>query len=320
MTEDSGKKIAILDQGSNTLVLLVAKINPDKSYQVIDEKSYFPRLGQAVRETGKLATEAVARSLICLKAAKNYCRDVHQLTEIKIIGTSALRLASNRQQFLDLVEAETGLSIEVISEAKEAEYSFLTAANQLELSAKQKLAAIDIGGLSTEISLSQEGQGQQLEKAVSLPLGAVTTSEKFNFFPPLDKEKRGKVTEYSKKILAQNLDKEKTAVLCGSAGTWVTLASIDQLNKKQRGKSPDNYLLTKDSLQQIIESFYPLSAEEIRERGNIDQNRADVIIAGTEIALATLDFFAVDKIKVKMYGIRLGYLISHYSLLNSKSN
>jgi exopolyphosphatase/guanosine-5'-triphosphate,3'-diphosphate pyrophosphatase len=163
----SSKKVASIDIGTNTILLLIAEVDQGRIKPLFEMETVV-RLGERIHENGILLKEAMSRGLQTLSQYLERCRAM-EVQEIFAVGTSALREARNSQDFLKLVEGKLDLSIKVISGEEEAQLSFLAVARDLEETGKTFLV-VDVGGGSTEFIL---GQGGQIRQWMSLPLGSV---------------------------------------------------------------------------------------------------------------------------------------------------
>ena len=115
---------AIIDLGTNTFQLLVADKSPhDGSLRILYEDHQPVGLGKGAMETGLLQLDAMARALEALERFLWHAQD-RGCTSIEGIGTSILRNTRNAGAFIDLVEAQLNIPIQVISGIQEAEYIF----------------------------------------------------------------------------------------------------------------------------------------------------------------------------------------------------
>src|SRR5690349_13786563 len=112
-------RLAGIDIGSNSIRLIVAEVIPDGSdYRILDDHKETTRLAHGLSSTNRLTAEAMALSLDALRRMKALL-DAHHVQHVETIATSAVREASNGQEFVQLVQAQVGLSIEVISPEEE---------------------------------------------------------------------------------------------------------------------------------------------------------------------------------------------------------
>src|SRR5882672_5692429 len=115
---------AVIDIGTNTLLLLIVD---DRTRPLVD-LCRFGRLGKGLDATGKLSTESIAKSLdIC----REYRRvmDEHGARVPTVIGTQALREATNARDFVAPAEQILGAPIEVIAGEREANLAYAAVAH-----------------------------------------------------------------------------------------------------------------------------------------------------------------------------------------------
>lgn len=140
-------RFAIIDFGSNTVRLVVMSAIPGYSYRLEDEIREVVRLRQGMTEEG-LSDEAMARAFSTLRLFKRFC-DSTGVDTVLATATSAVREAANGEEFVERIEREIGLKLQIIEGESEAYYGVLGALNEMPLSAG---AVLDIGGGSAQIS------------------------------------------------------------------------------------------------------------------------------------------------------------------------
>jgi len=172
--------LAGIDIGTNTLRLLVAETGPDSFHEIYADRKV-TRLGQDLDRRGMLTREAEERSLnVLFDFAEHIQR--HAALHTAVIGTSALRNASNAAPFIEEVKKKTGLDIRVITGNEEARLTLvgvsltLKGCGGLQSDALESGLVIDIGGGSTEIIVTHPAEEP---KMASLPLGAVYLTERY---------------------------------------------------------------------------------------------------------------------------------------------
>ena len=189
------KRVASIDIGTNTILLLIAHTDHEK-LKPLFEKETVVRLGEGLQKSGVLSTDAMERGFRTLDEYLKQCNGAGVQT-IFAVGTSALREAKNSGEFLERVKDRLGLSIEVISGEEEAHLSYLAVARDLKKPDKAMMA-VDVGGGSTEFIL---GKGNQITQCVSLPLGLVRFTEQFLISDPVREEEWEKMKEWIQKML-----------------------------------------------------------------------------------------------------------------------
>lgn len=208
-------RVAGIDCGTNSIRLLVADVDDDGRLTDLDRRMEVVRLGQGVDRTGRLAPEALERTL---DAARRYAAICAELgaERIRFVATSATRDAENRAEFVDGVRAALGVTPEVVDGAEEARLSFRGATSVLAGRHPGPFLVVDIGGGSTEVVLG----GTRVVAAASMDVGCVRLTERHLHADPPEP---GEVAAASADVVAA-LDAAARDVPFGRAATLVGLA------------------------------------------------------------------------------------------------
>ncbi|HEY6480619.1 MAG TPA: Ppx/GppA phosphatase family protein [Streptosporangiaceae bacterium] len=189
----SPRRVAAIDCGTNSIRLLIADVSPDRgALNDVTRRMEIVRLGQGVDATGRLAPDALARTLAVLERYAGAIADAGA-TAVRMVATSATRDASNAAEFTAGVVAILGIEPEVISGAQEARLSFTGATAELagadsEAGAGSEAGSgsvtggaaagmeppylvVDIGGGSTEFVVGT-GPGIAVSAGVGAAIGA----------------------------------------------------------------------------------------------------------------------------------------------------
>ncbi|MGE0624554.1 MAG: exopolyphosphatase [Pseudomonadales bacterium] len=161
------RQLAALDLGSNSFHLLVAQESNGR-LQVVDRIKEMVRLAEGIEANKSLNPEVVARALDCLVRFSQRLRGLAP-EDIRVVGTSTLRRASNANAFLDEAERILGTEVEIISGREEARLIYLGVSHALEDTSDRRLV-VDIGGGSTELILGRRFRAEVME---SLHMGCV---------------------------------------------------------------------------------------------------------------------------------------------------
>lgn len=212
-------RVAAIDCGTNSIRLLVADRDGDGLREVL-RRTEIVRLGQGVDVTGRIAPEAMERTLAMSREYARLARE-HDVTAARFVATSASRDASNAAEFVDGVVGAFGdldVRPEVVSGEEEAALSFTGATIGLaESGAESPYLVVDLGGGSTELV---RGSGTTVEQAISLDMGSVRLTERhLSDDPPTPEE----IRVASAEVDAALDEAERTVDLSG-IGTLVGLA------------------------------------------------------------------------------------------------
>ncbi|WP_231686742.1 Ppx/GppA family phosphatase [Bacillus sp. JCM 19034] len=163
---------AIVDLGSNSIRLVINEIEKNGRYKEVHNFKTVARLSSHLNEQGILSNEGIQIILDTLSRFKTILTS-HQINNINIIATAAMRKAENKKEIVKLVKKKLNLDIQILSEYEEAYYGYLAVVNSMSI---ETGLTIDIGGGSTEITYFKN---RKLIYYHSFPFGAVTLHKQF---------------------------------------------------------------------------------------------------------------------------------------------
>ena len=149
-------RFAVIDLGTNTCNLLIANASVDGSFETLYDRKLPVKLGRGGIHNNILLSEAIERGIAALQNHSITIQS-YNVTNVMVIGTSALRGADNRDEFINKVEALLGWKIKIIGGDLEADLIF----RGVKLSIPDgmgKYLIMDIGGGSTEFILVNDGE------------------------------------------------------------------------------------------------------------------------------------------------------------------
>jgi len=307
--ERKGKKmrIASIDIGTNTILLLIAEIEGEK-LEPLFEVETIVRLGEGVHKNGILLKEAMNRGLQTLTQYLERCQAM-EAQKIFAAGTSALREAKNSDDFLRMIKDRLDLSIEIISGEEEAQLSFLAVARDLK-ELKKSILVVDVGGGSTEFIL---GKGERIEQWVSLPLGSVRFTEQFLLSDPVREKEWEQMERKIEELLVNIPHSQEPLSMVAVGGTATTLASVEQGLEEFIPEKIHHFLLKKEGLKNQLLLYRSKTVEERKKIPGLPPNRADVVLAGGAILYRAMEELNCPSVLVSCHGIRYGLL---YKRLN----
>ena len=167
----NGRVVSFLDLGTNSLRLLVVRLNPNHSYTILTRQKQQVRLGEGEFEDEEITPQAMERAAIVTKRFTDLARTFSS-EEFVAVATSAAREASNQNELLHLLRQEAQIDLRVISGREEARLIYLGVASGTHLT-NIPVFFIDIGGGSTEVAIGDAREYQYLD---SFKLGAIRLS------------------------------------------------------------------------------------------------------------------------------------------------
>ncbi|MCZ6450699.1 MAG: Ppx/GppA family phosphatase, partial [Deltaproteobacteria bacterium] len=109
-----GRRLATIDVGTNTILLLVAELGKKGGFRFIEDRAEITRLGEGVDRSGLLGEGGQERTLEVLRGYCERCRSLN-VEEIDVAGTSALRDARNAGDFKARLKRELKLDLRVLA-------------------------------------------------------------------------------------------------------------------------------------------------------------------------------------------------------------
>ena len=304
MTSDptSLKRVASIDIGTNTILLLIAKAEGGRIRPLFEIETV-ARLGEGVQKNGILLKEAMDRGFQTLSQYSKWCREM-EVQEIFAAGTSALREAKNSEEFLKLIKEKLDLSIDVIAGEEEAQLSFLAVAKDLQ-EEENPILVVDVGGGSTEFIL---GKGNQINQWISLPLGSVRFTEQFLRSDPVQKKESEMMEKRIRELLVSIPHSKEPLSMVAVGGTATALASVEQGLEEFIPEKIHHFILEKEALKNQLLLYQSKTVEERKKIPGLSPARADVILAGGTILYLAMKELNYPSVLVSCHGVRYGLL------------
>jgi exopolyphosphatase/guanosine-5'-triphosphate,3'-diphosphate pyrophosphatase len=299
--------VAFMDFGTNSVRLLVVRIEPNQACTVLHQLKETVRLGDGEFARHLLQPQAIERTVAAARRFADVARAAGA-EEIVAVGTAATREAENRAAFLKKLEAEAGIDVHVVSGKEEARLIYLGVASGIDLGPRQAFF-IDIGGGSTETAVGGQDDALYLN---SLKLGAIRLTNQFlrgvegPISADLYERIRAHVRHEGARTLA-DLRAYRIDLAVGSSGTIENLADVCIRAFKDRPRQPDD-VLTYADLRRGIRMLCSLPLEDRRNVPGINPMRADIIIGGAAIVDVLMEELGIQELRVSDRGLRDGLL------------
>jgi len=272
-------RVAAIDCGTNSIRLLVADVDRTAGTLVdLDRRMEVVRLGQGVDRTGRIAPEAMARTLDAAQRYGRICDDLG-VEAVRFVATSASRDAENRDEFVAGVRDALGVEPEVVEGTEEAALSFRGATGVLAARHPGPYLVVDLGGGSTELVLGAAAP----EAAFSMDVGCVRITERHLLGDPPTPDE---ITAARSDVRVA-LDEAATVVPLGKAVTLVGLAgSVTTVTAHALGLPTyqpariDGAVLPVETVLAACDDLLARSHAQRAELGFMHPGRVDVIGAG----------------------------------------
>jgi exopolyphosphatase / guanosine-5'-triphosphate,3'-diphosphate pyrophosphatase len=305
--EQGNRQVAVIDLGSNSWRLVVFTYSPGSWWKRTDELYETVRIGEGLAATGRLGEEAIERGLETLGVFGRFCQ-AHGLSaaDIHPVATSAIRDASNRDEFVQRAQDATGLQIVVLSAEEEARYGYVAAVNTTTITDG---VVVELGGGSMQLVEVWDRRAHALD---SFPLGAVRlTEELLPGSGPVKKKDLNRVRDRVRATL-EDVDWfwDTGERLVGMGGAARNLAAAAQRSADELDLGVQGFLLTPEMMSELVQTLASMPSAERGSVPGIKPGRGDIILAAAvalETVLSEGEFVGIE---VTEAGLREGVFLA----------
>ncbi|MGB6118069.1 MAG: Ppx/GppA family phosphatase [Mesorhizobium sp.] len=310
---------AALDLGTNNCRLLVAAPTRPGQFRVVDAFSRIVRLGEGLSANRRLGDDAMRRAIEALAICAGKLRS-KRVRLHRLIATEACRSAENGEEFLDRVERETGLKLEIINRETEARLAVSGCGSLVEQDV-EAVVLFDIGGGSSEIALIDLAGGRTPRLAnhivswTSLPVGVVSLAERFGgrdvtpeIFEAMIRDVSGMLASFEGKGKLGSRAAGKGFHLLGTSGTVTTLAGVFLGLERYDRRRVDGLWLNNDDVDAMTARLLSWDFPTRVANACIGADRADLVLAGCAILEAIRRQWPSERLRVADRGLREGIL------------
>jgi exopolyphosphatase/guanosine-5'-triphosphate,3'-diphosphate pyrophosphatase len=300
-------RIAAIDIGTNSLHMIVCRVRPDLSFEVIDREKDMVRLGAGGLDGRRLADASMVAAthtlskFLRLAASRN-------VDEVVATATSAVREAENGADFVEAVRRDLGLHVRVISGVEEARLIHRAAAYAVGVGSRPAVV-IDIGGGSTEITF---GPADRMTTGRSFRLGVIRLTERFVRSDPLSNRDERRLVRHIRDTAGsylRQLGRRRIHRVIGTSGTMLSLGTLAE------GRSATDDVRNMDvSLKSLRRLRKRLTAMPLPERlrlNGLDPRRADLAPAGVVLIDTLLEGLGADTLTLCDFALREGLVLDY---------
>ncbi len=300
------KVIGAIDIGSNSMRLVLARIN-DKGYlKIFDELKEFVRLGQDISENGELNQDRVNHAIDVLKFFKSIC-DSNGAEEILAVATAAVRSATNSKEFIERVYKESGIEIRIISGTEEAYYDYFSTINSIDIA---DCMIVDIGGSSTELIHVQD---RKLVNSISIPMGAISLCQKFQLENLVNQDNAKELNDfiYDNLFNVSWLKDVKDVPLVAIGGTARNIGKIDKKSKNFPLDIAHRYSMNFNDIKAIYDIVMDSDIKKRKRIKGLSKDRADIFPGAVAVIYDLMEYLDLDELIISGRGVREGLLYEY---------
>jgi exopolyphosphatase/guanosine-5'-triphosphate,3'-diphosphate pyrophosphatase len=300
-------RIAAIDVGSNSVHMIVCRIRPDLSFEVIDREKDMIRLGAGTLGGRVIPPAAVATAMQTLSKFKRLAES-HGVEEILVAATSAVREAENGGDFIAAARREVGLHVRVISGTEEARLIHLAAAYAAGVGRRASVV-LDIGGGSTEITL---GTSARVELGRSFKLGTLRLTERFGASDPLGGSDERRIVRHIGREAGSYLRQIAARGVHRVIGTSGTIQSLGALAIGRRGSDDlRNVRVSAKEISRLRRRLTPMPLAERLKLPGLDPRRADLAAVGAILLDTLLSNLRATELTLNDFALREGLVLDY---------
>lgn len=295
---------AVIEVGTNSVKYCLAEVSGEGAFRVLKDVNEIARLGEGLRETGRIASGALERNAQVVAAFAEEARGEGAET-IALMGTMALRSAANADDFIGRVRERTGFSLIVLSGDEEAKLSYDAAVSGIPGADVADLLVFDTGGGSTEFVYGRSGA---IDRRFSLDVGSLRITELYLTPTPVPPERLNEARAAIRRELADGGVTGPVELLVGMGGNVTSLVSVKLGMAVYDRDAIQGAVLALDEVRRQVAAYASQTMEERRRTVGLVPQRADVILAGACIVEAIMELCGRDRCSVSDRGIRHGMM------------
>jgi exopolyphosphatase / guanosine-5'-triphosphate,3'-diphosphate pyrophosphatase len=305
--------LAAIDIGTNSIHTVIVQIKPDlPAFSIVGREKDTVRLGDRDKATGNLTEDAMARSIEALRRHQAIAQSLGA-TQIIAVATSATREAPNGRLFIDRIDAELGLKVDLISGQEEARRIYLGVLSGIEFNNTPRIM-IDIGGGSTELIL---GDSEEPRTLSSTKVGAVRLSVELVKTDPISDAEFNYLQAYVRGQLERPIDDIKAQIqagekpqMVGTSGTIETISTI--IARDKTGSLPSRlhgFKLNLKDVKALIQKLRRLSNSDRAQLAGMSERRAEIIIPGAVVLQEAMLMLGMDSLTFCERSLREGVIV-----------
>ena len=299
-------RVAAIDVGSNSIHMVVAQVEADGRFQVIDRAKEMVRLGRRTLTSGYLSQDAMDDGVRVLSTFKTLA-ERQGVVRFSAVATAAVRESRNGGEFVQRVRDEVGLRVKVVPGREEARLVFLGVRYSIGLRGEPTLL-VDAGGGSVELVLIENDEAVALE---SVKLGVARLSERYLTGDRPGARQIAAMEEQIEAELAPVFDRILTGRIrrvIGTSGTLLNLVSM--VAAAQSGMHPTqlhNFAVDAEGISRLRRQLVKSERSERRYIEGIDVKRVDFVVVGACLMDYILKRLAVRELVACTWALREGF-------------
>jgi exopolyphosphatase/guanosine-5'-triphosphate,3'-diphosphate pyrophosphatase len=300
-------RYAVIDVGTNSVKFHIGERDAAGRWRAILDRAEMTRLGEGLGDHGAIAAEPLERTVAAIAGMVDEARR-HHVRATAAVGTAGLRIASNRDQVVSVIQARTGIMVEVLPGEEEGRLAYL--AVRAGLGAPEgSLVVFDTGGGSSQFTF---GRGRRVEERFSVNVGAVRYTERFGLAGAVPPEVLDDALAAIAADLARLDGRPRPDALVAMGGAVTNMTAVKLALASYDPDLVQGAILDQVEIDGQIELYRSRDAERRRQIVGLQPKRAEVILAGACIVRTVMEKLGQPTLTVSDRGLRHGLLLDRF--------
>jgi exopolyphosphatase / guanosine-5'-triphosphate,3'-diphosphate pyrophosphatase len=303
------ERYAVIDAGTNSIKLHIAELDADGRgpWRTVVDRAAVTRLGEGLEASGVIGVEPLERTAQAISAMADEARGL-DARAIALVATAGVRMAGNRNEVVEAVQARSGLSLDVISGEDEGRLAYLAVATGVGLG-DGAIVAFDTGGGSSQFTF---GHGSDVDERFSVNVGAVRFTEQFGLVKAVSRDVVAEALAAIAADFARLDGRPRPDGVVAMGGAVTNLAAVKHGLATYDPDVVQGTVLDRAEIDRQIEEYRTRDADGRREIVGLQPARAEVILAGACVVRTIIDKLGCDSVTVSDRGLRHGVLIERF--------
>jgi exopolyphosphatase/guanosine-5'-triphosphate,3'-diphosphate pyrophosphatase len=293
------RRLGIIDLGSNSVRLIIIDVDERNAHHQIENIKETVRLSSSLDAQGNLGEEAMEYAVETVGLFVRFCQ-ARKVDRILAVATAAVRNAPNGKELIERIQARTGVKIQVLSGEEEAYLGYIGLVNSTPLT--NGLIA-DFGGGSVKLSSFED---RLSSSSMVYEFGVVSLAERFSLMDRPTPENLRAMEEFLDAQFERAAKMAPEPPLVGIGGTFRSIARIYRKRKHYLPDITDGIEIPYGEVKAIYDTVSQMSHSERLHVPGLERARADLIVAGSAMAVKLMDSIGADKLVVSTASIRDG--------------
>ncbi len=303
--------LAIIDLGTNTFHLLIARKSEQQPLTILHREQVPVKLMADGFEEGSISAGAYERGISAIATFKKQLES-HDAHLVKILGTSALRNATNAPKFLAEIRDYLNCAVSLIEGHQEALFIYEGARTAVDIG-EQTALILDIGGGSVELIA---GTNQECLWKCSLEIGAARLIRQFPHSFPVQEAEKQAIQAYLREALAPvlpTLQAYQPSLLVGASGFFETFVKLDRHQQEDRPETPlpRSYTISFERFAKLRNQVLTSTADQLQAMPGMEAFRVPMMGVSTLLTDYILQQLPLQAIAYASYAMKEGAMASY---------